>query len=263
MTESDFSAIEAVIGRPLPEAYRRLMAGDPVDAPGGDAAIALLADAPSVVGINREMRQGEFAGEWHPDWFVIGNSPAGAADVDRAVGAARGAFEDGPWATMPAAARIYAIDLRRHTGGAPPAGRLETSRVLWVFFAIVLLMVGIGAWVMYPARAVAILILASIVIAWLLRTINARLLGPVRGSRPFAIRRRRDILADRQCQLGQHGPLEILDVCFGRRRFRHGALQVTLFVIRGAFENLRVALTEHKRRQFAILPYQPLAVSFL
>jgi hypothetical protein len=77
VTEADFSAIEAAIGRPLPDAYRRLMAGDPVDAPGSDAAIALLADAQSVVAINRELRRGEFAGEWRPEWFIVGNSPAG------------------------------------------------------------------------------------------------------------------------------------------------------------------------------------------
>jgi hypothetical protein len=94
-------------------------------------------------------------------------------------------------ATMPAAARFYAIDVRRHAGSAPTTNRLENSRVLWVFFAIVLLMVGIGAWVMYPARTVAILILASIAIAGLLWIINERVLGPVRGSRPFAMRRRR------------------------------------------------------------------------
>jgi hypothetical protein len=92
MTGADFAAIEAVIGRPLPEAYRRLMAGDPVDAPGSDAAIALIADAPSVVGINREMRLGEFAGEWHPEWFVIGNSPAGDLYVLDLSGASTAVF---------------------------------------------------------------------------------------------------------------------------------------------------------------------------
>jgi hypothetical protein len=77
MTEADFSAIEALLGRPLPEAYRRLMADDPPDGHDGEAAIALLGDARSVVGINREMREGEFAGEWRPEWFLIGNSPSG------------------------------------------------------------------------------------------------------------------------------------------------------------------------------------------
>lgn len=94
-------------------------------------------------------------------------------------------------ATMPAAARFYAIDVRRRAGSAPATGRLENSRVLWVFFAIVLLVVGIGAWVMNPARVFAILALASIVVAGLLWTINERVLGPAHGSRPFAIRRRR------------------------------------------------------------------------
>lgn len=96
-------------------------------------------------------------------------------------------------ATAPAAARFYAIDVRNRAGSTPAerSGRLENSRVLWVFYTVVLLLIGIGAWVMYPARVGAILILASIAVAGLLRVINARVLTPARGSRPFAIRRKR------------------------------------------------------------------------
>lgn len=95
-------------------------------------------------------------------------------------------------ATMPSAARFYAIAVRGQANAtAERSGRPENSRVQWVFFSIVLLVVGIGAWVMFPARTVAVLILASLAVAGLLRMINGRLLAPARGSRPFATRRKR------------------------------------------------------------------------
>jgi thiosulfate dehydrogenase [quinone] large subunit len=92
-------------------------------------------------------------------------------------------------ATAPTAARFYAIDVRNRA--TPRADRLENSRILWVFYAFVLLVIGVGAWVMYPARVGAMLALTSIVIAGLLWLIKERLLAPTRGSRPFAIRRKR------------------------------------------------------------------------
>jgi thiosulfate dehydrogenase [quinone] large subunit len=96
-------------------------------------------------------------------------------------------------ATMPTVALFYAIDLRGRSGGTPTerAGRPENSRVQWIFFSIVLLVIGIGAWVMYPARVFAILLLATMILAGLLWTINERIARPARGSRPFAIRRKR------------------------------------------------------------------------
>jgi len=94
-------------------------------------------------------------------------------------------------ATLPAAALFYAIDVRGHATATGRSGWLENSRVLWVFSTIVLLVTGVGAWVMYPAHTVAILILASIAIAGLLWKVNNRLFAPTRGSRPFAIRRKR------------------------------------------------------------------------
>lgn len=96
-------------------------------------------------------------------------------------------------ATMPAAALFYAIGPRQHAENDPAtrSGRLENSRVQWVFFAIVLLLIGVGAWVMYPARIIAILLALSIVIAGLLWTINERVGRPLRSSRPSAIRRKR------------------------------------------------------------------------
>lgn len=95
-------------------------------------------------------------------------------------------------ATMPAAARFYAIDVRGH-GDSTRAERpatLDDSRLLWVFFTLVLLVIGVGAWVMYPARVAAILALASIVIAGTLWAIRERMHRPVHGSRPFATRRK-------------------------------------------------------------------------
>lgn len=93
-------------------------------------------------------------------------------------------------ATMPAAARFYAIDVRGRTPAEWP-GTVENSPLLWVFFAIVLLVIGIGAWVMFPARVGGVLALTSIVIAGVLRAINERARRPAHGSRPFAIRRKR------------------------------------------------------------------------
>lgn len=96
-------------------------------------------------------------------------------------------------ATMPAAARFYAIDVRgrgdRTTAERPRT--MENSPILWVFFAIVLLVISIGAWVMYPARIGAILALTTIVIAGVLWAIDGRMHRTARGSRPFAIPRKR------------------------------------------------------------------------
>src|ERR1700677_475257 len=59
---------------------------------------------------------------------------AGAQDVDRAVGAARAAFADGPWASMPAAGRgrpMHALadamdgPSDEERGGRPPGGGAE------------------------------------------------------------------------------------------------------------------------------------------
>ncbi len=96
-------------------------------------------------------------------------------------------------ATMPAAARFYAVNPRGRAENVPAArsGGLENSRLQWIFFVVVLLVIGVGAWVMYPAHIVAILLLLSIAVAGLLGAVNARLRVPVRSSRPFAIRRKR------------------------------------------------------------------------
>jgi hypothetical protein len=96
-------------------------------------------------------------------------------------------------ATAPAGALFYAIDVRNRAAraSAERSDSLEHSRMLWVFYAAVLLLVCVGAWVMYPARVGATLALTSIILAGLLRVINVRVLAPTRGSRPFAIRRKR------------------------------------------------------------------------
>ena len=77
MTEADFSTIEGLLGRPLPVWYRRVMTRYPLDPSDSNSAIALLDDVRSVVGINRELREGEFADEWRSEWLAIGNSPSG------------------------------------------------------------------------------------------------------------------------------------------------------------------------------------------
>ena len=77
MTEADLCEIEASLGCSLPPPYRRVMARYSLDPSDPKSAIALLDDAASVVGIIRELRTGEFADEWRPEWFIIGNSPSG------------------------------------------------------------------------------------------------------------------------------------------------------------------------------------------
>src|SRR5947208_2753212 len=77
MTEADFSMIEALLGRALPGSYRRIMSHYPLDPDDSDSAMALLGDTRSVAGINRELREGEFADEWRSEWFAIGNGPSG------------------------------------------------------------------------------------------------------------------------------------------------------------------------------------------
>ena len=77
MGESDFDAIEVYLGHPLPASYRRAMERYPLDPGNPNSAIALIPDARSVVGINRELRKGEFAHDWRPEWFAIGTSPSG------------------------------------------------------------------------------------------------------------------------------------------------------------------------------------------
>ena len=77
MGESDFKAIESDLGLPLPASYRRVMERYPLDAGNSNSAIALIPEAQAVVGINRELRQGEFARDWRPGWFAIGTSPSG------------------------------------------------------------------------------------------------------------------------------------------------------------------------------------------
>jgi thiosulfate dehydrogenase (quinone) large subunit len=96
-------------------------------------------------------------------------------------------------ATAPAGALFYAIDVRNRATRAPAerSDTLEHSRMLWVFYAAVLLVISVGAWVMYPARIGAMLALTSIAVAGLLWLIRERMLAPTRGSRPFAIRRKR------------------------------------------------------------------------
>ncbi len=96
-------------------------------------------------------------------------------------------------AALPAAALFYAVDLSRATG-REPAERphaLDVSAGQWVFFAINLLIIGIGAWVMYPARTVAILALASVLLAALLYAIKSAVSQTAHGARHAAARRKR------------------------------------------------------------------------
>ena len=77
MTEADFRAIEDFLGRPLPPQYREVMRQNPLDPADSNSRLALCNDVRSVLGHNAELREGEFAAEWHADRFVIGSSPCG------------------------------------------------------------------------------------------------------------------------------------------------------------------------------------------
>jgi hypothetical protein len=77
MTEADFHALEFLLGCPLPASYRRIMARYPLNPNDVNSAIALPDDPQSIIRINRGLREGEFAEEWRPEWFAIGNGPSG------------------------------------------------------------------------------------------------------------------------------------------------------------------------------------------
>ncbi len=96
-------------------------------------------------------------------------------------------------ATMPTAALFYAIDLRGRSNSTSTErlGRLDNSRVQWVFFLVVLFAIVVGAWMMFPVRTVAILVLSSVALAGILWTIHTYALRSLRATRPFAIRRKR------------------------------------------------------------------------
>ena len=77
MTVADFHALEFLLGCPLPASYRRIMARYPLNPNDANSAIALPDDPQSIIGINQGLREGEYAEEWRPEWFAIGNSPSG------------------------------------------------------------------------------------------------------------------------------------------------------------------------------------------
>lgn len=77
MTETDFAAIEAYLGRALPARYWEIMHDYPLNPDDLNSRIALQDDRHAVLAWNAELREGAFADEWNVSWFAIGTSPGG------------------------------------------------------------------------------------------------------------------------------------------------------------------------------------------
>ena len=75
MTNVELDQIETTFGIRLPSGYRTLMASGVFTMDEIDNYI--LNDVGSVIGINKELRTGEFSREWKPQWFIIGNDDCG------------------------------------------------------------------------------------------------------------------------------------------------------------------------------------------
>ena len=76
MTTDDLAKIEAALGVALPAAYRAAMLAYPLDRGDGNSQIALPDNARAVMAFNGFLRE-QFAGEWRPGYFAIGNSACG------------------------------------------------------------------------------------------------------------------------------------------------------------------------------------------
>ncbi|MDQ2788019.1 MAG: hypothetical protein M3Y58_23820 [Chloroflexota bacterium] len=91
-------------------------------------------------------------------------------------------------ATLPEAALFFAIDLRERAPDAATARRqtIESSTGQWVFFVVVLLLVAVGGWIVYPPSVCAALMLGSGTLAVALFLFHARV-GSPRRSAPTAV----------------------------------------------------------------------------
>ncbi|MGI8689091.1 MAG: hypothetical protein ACR2M3_10980 [Thermomicrobiales bacterium] len=91
-------------------------------------------------------------------------------------------------ATLPDAALFFAIDLRKRAPNASTARRqtIEDSTGQWVFFVVVLLLVAVGGWIVYPASIFAALLLVSGTLAVALSLLHTRV-GAPRRSAPAAV----------------------------------------------------------------------------
>jgi hypothetical protein len=75
MTNEDLDRIASSLGTQLPTEYSSLWKGPLPVAPGFEGY--LIDDASAIVGINHELRTGEFAHEWDHRRFIVGNGAAG------------------------------------------------------------------------------------------------------------------------------------------------------------------------------------------
>ena len=90
-------------------------------------------------------------------------------------------------ATLPAAALFYAFDLRAGEGTRTAEERqraLGTKPGQWVFYTLVLLVMGVCGWILHPGWIFVVLTLATALLAAALFVLNSRMARPARRAEP-------------------------------------------------------------------------------
>jgi hypothetical protein len=82
MTESDLALVEEALGIRLPPTYRQTMLAYPVPACAGNSNTELWDNAPELIKLNRELRDGRpFVTPWPTEFFALGTDAGGCTQA--------------------------------------------------------------------------------------------------------------------------------------------------------------------------------------